>query len=147
MSAQIVEFSTRIRRHNVATIAVPTAEYTPDNGEMKKDSPYSFTNREAPGATIHALRNAKGWSQRDLAERAGLDHTRISGIERGVGGYTSDALAKIAKALGVTVPHLFIPPELARINELSQEVRGRIQAYITVETALAKAAEDPRKVG
>lgn len=140
MSAKIVEFTTILKARNVATIAVPDADYTADNEGMKKDSPYAYTHKEPPGSTIHALRNAKGWSQRDLAERAGLDHTRISGIERGIGGYTSDALTKIATALGVSVPDLFLPPELARLNRLPREVRDRIKAYIDVEEVLAAKA-------
>lgn len=48
------------------------------------------------------VRRARGWTQRDLADRAGLSQPQISLIERGLGP-TSVQLSKIVTALDL--PH------------------------------------------
>lgn len=47
------------------------------------------------------LRQAKGWSQEDLADEAGLHRTYVSGIERKVRNPTVTILERLAKALKV----------------------------------------------
>lgn len=54
--------------------------------------------------TIKSLRKSKNVSQEELAEKAGLDRTYISGIERGVRNITLESLESIILALGVTIP-------------------------------------------
>ncbi|MET3525486.1 helix-turn-helix domain-containing protein [Phenylobacterium koreense] len=46
------------------------------------------------------LREAQGISQEDLADRAGVHRTYVSGVERGVRNPTITVLEKIAGALG-----------------------------------------------
>ena len=46
-----------------------------------------------------SLRQAKGWSQEDLADEAGLHRTYVSGIERKVRNPTITVLERLAKAL------------------------------------------------
>lgn len=46
-----------------------------------------------------SLRQAKGWSQEDLADEAGLHRTYVSGIERKVHNPTITVLERLAKAL------------------------------------------------
>ncbi len=53
-----------------------------------------------------ALRHAKGWSQEDLADEAGLHRTYVSGIERKVRNPTVLILERLAKALKVSVARL-----------------------------------------
>jgi transcriptional regulator with XRE-family HTH domain len=53
------------------------------------------------GNTVRRLREAKGWSQEEMAEKAGLHRTYISGIERGIRNPTLTILFKLADALGV----------------------------------------------
>ena len=48
-----------------------------------------------------SLRQAKGWSQEDLADEAGLHRTYVSGIERKVRNPTITVLERLAKALKV----------------------------------------------
>lgn len=57
------------------------------------------------------LRAAKGLSQAELADRAGLHRTYISGIERGVRNPTITIVARIADGLGVTIVELLAEPE------------------------------------
>lgn len=48
-----------------------------------------------------SLRQAKGWSQENLADEAGLHRTYVSGIERKVRNPTVTILERLAKALKV----------------------------------------------
>ena len=58
------------------------------------------------GRRIRNLRQRAALSQEQLAERADLDRTYISGIERGKRNVALLNLAAISKALGVTVSEL-----------------------------------------
>jgi len=59
------------------------------------------------GQNIRKLRTEKALSQEALAEKADLDSTYISGIERGVRNPSLLSIVRIAKALGVTSANLF----------------------------------------
>ena len=59
------------------------------------------------GARIRELRRRHGLSQEALADRAQIDRSYMSGIERGVRNTSVLKLAKIAKALGVRVSAFF----------------------------------------
>jgi transcriptional regulator with XRE-family HTH domain len=58
--------------------------------------------RRQVGANVRRLREARGWSQEQLAFESSLHRTYISGVERGVRNPTVVVLAEIAKALGVS---------------------------------------------
>ena len=62
--------------------------------------------RRRLAANLKRLRLAHGWSQEELAERAGLHRTYISGVERGVRNPTVTVLEKIAKGLDSAVAAL-----------------------------------------
>lgn len=64
--------------------------------------------QQAFGANVRQLRQAKVWSQDDLAEASGLHRTYISGIERGVRNPTIEIVQVIAGALDVSVAALFV---------------------------------------
>ena len=67
------------------------------------------------GAKIKALREAKGWSQEEYADRSGLHRTYVSGIERGVRNPTLTVLEKLAKGLEAPLPDLLaLEPAPAR---------------------------------
>lgn len=51
---------------------------------------------------IRALREAKGLSQRELADALGLDQTTVSAWERGVAEPTVFNLRRLADVLGVS---------------------------------------------
>lgn len=61
----------------------------------------------AVASTVRHFRKANGMSQEDLADKAGLDRTYISGVERGVRNITLDSLEQIVYALGVDLPMFF----------------------------------------
>ena len=59
------------------------------------------------GKKLQTMRKEKGYSQEELAFRAGLDRTYISGIERGIRNPALKNIARLAKALDVEVIELF----------------------------------------
>jgi transcriptional regulator with XRE-family HTH domain len=59
------------------------------------------------GARVRALRTSQGLSQEELAERADLHWTFLSGIERGVRNPGLITIGKIAHGLKVDVEVLF----------------------------------------
>ena len=59
------------------------------------------------GARIRRLRERKGLSQEALADLAHLDRSYMSGIERGIRNFSVLNVAKIARALGVSICALF----------------------------------------
>lgn len=53
------------------------------------------------GKNVRRLRLAKGWSQEDYADRAGIHRTYVSDIERGRRNPTITVVEKLAKPLEV----------------------------------------------
>ena len=62
--------------------------------------------RAALGQRVRELRERLGLSQEQLAERADLHWTYISGVERGRRNPGLNTLGRLAKALKVTLPAL-----------------------------------------
>ena len=62
--------------------------------------------RKRFGHRVRELRNARGWSQEELADRADLHRTYISAVERGVRNPTITVIERIAKALKVRMAEL-----------------------------------------
>ncbi len=57
---------------------------------------------ESFGSYLRRLRRTKGMTQRDLAERVGVDFTYLSKVENDTPGFTSlseETLTKVARAL------------------------------------------------
>ena len=62
--------------------------------------------RKKLGSKVQRLRHDQGLSQEELADRAGLHRTYVSGVERGVRNPTLTVIERLARALGVTVAAL-----------------------------------------
>jgi len=60
----------------------------------------------ALGRNVRRCRETKSLTQEKLAERASLDPTYISGIERGLRNPGIKNVARLAKALGLTTAEL-----------------------------------------
>lgn len=58
-----------------------------------------MTSKEIFARNLKTLRRARGWSQEELAHRAGLDRTYISSLERQKYAPTLEVLDKLAIAL------------------------------------------------
>jgi transcriptional regulator with XRE-family HTH domain len=59
------------------------------------------------GERIKALRQKKGWSQRELARLAGVRHATLAELETGMRTETrTDIARRLAQTLGITVDYL-----------------------------------------
>jgi transcriptional regulator with XRE-family HTH domain len=66
------------------------------------------------GRSVRSLREARQWSQEQLAEHAGLNRSYIGEIERGSVIASVVTVDKLARALDVTISHLLTTvPSLA----------------------------------
>lgn len=62
--------------------------------------------RRRLGSRLQRLRLDEGLSQEELADRANVHRTYVSGVERGVRNPTVTVLEKLAKGLGVSLKDL-----------------------------------------
>lgn len=62
--------------------------------------------RRRLATNMRAIRREKGWSQEELADRAGVHRTYISGVERCVRNPTITIVGRIAQALEVPIGEL-----------------------------------------
>ena len=58
------------------------------------------------GHNVRQLREARGWSQEDYADRAGIHRTYVSDIERGRRNPTITVVEKLARPFGVSAGSL-----------------------------------------
>jgi len=65
--------------------------------------------RKRFGARIRQLRNDQGWSQEELADRAGLHRTYIGSVELGEQNLSLINIERLAATLGVSLAELFAP--------------------------------------
>jgi transcriptional regulator with XRE-family HTH domain len=91
--------------------------------------------KDALGKTIKFLRFRKGFSQADLAEKAGMSITFLSTVERGIKFPQPDILSKLAKALDVEVFELFktdaVPTDSKKMmSQLSEDIAKNINLTI-----------------
>ncbi|MCP1136948.1 helix-turn-helix domain-containing protein [Paenibacillus polysaccharolyticus] len=84
---------------------------------------------EAVGNRIRELRKAKGWTQEQLAESAGLHYSYIGGVERGDRNISLETLEKIINGLQVTAEEIF------KFKEDSEYKRA-LDEHITLVSAL-----------
>ena len=67
--------------------------------------------REALALNLRKLRQARGLSQEELADRAEIDRTYISSLERCVYAASIDVVDKLARVLGVEAADLIRRPK------------------------------------
>jgi transcriptional regulator with XRE-family HTH domain len=70
--------------------------------------------REVLALNLRKCRQAKGLSQEELADRAKIDRTYISAIERSVYAATIDVVDRLARGLGIEVADLLRRPSTSR---------------------------------
>jgi len=64
-------------------------------------------SRAAFGKRVRSIRKQRGYSQEDLAERAGLHFTYVSSVERGKRNISLVNIVRLARALRVSPGSLF----------------------------------------
>ena len=79
------------------------------------------------GCRIAEQRQARGWKIRELGRRAGIEPTRLSRLERGVGQLRIEELVGLCHALGVGYGEMLFgegPRDEDEIERLVREARG-----------------------
>jgi transcriptional regulator with XRE-family HTH domain len=71
---------------------------------------------KALGQVLRAERERLGWSQEVLADKAGLDRTYLSGVERGVRSPNLRSLVKITTAMKLKMSKLVLAAEARCAN-------------------------------
>lgn len=74
----------------------------PPNGTKRTEEDFW----QAFGSRLAQLRGGKGWKQRELSRRAGIDPGRLSRLERGVARVTAAELIRFSTALGAGLDEL-----------------------------------------
>lgn len=72
------------------------------------DHPVVAEYARAVGEAIRRIREEKGLSQEELANRAGIHRTYVGGVERGERNPTVESLKKIADGLGVEPEEILV---------------------------------------
>jgi len=107
------------------------------------------------GRRVSSLRDARGYTQEQLAERCGFTVKFISTIERGLVNVPLVTLAAIARGLGVSISELTLaidgtlPRELQKLEQLlagrgrkEQVAIGRVLSAMNELLAEAKGTSD-----
>lgn len=87
------------------------------------------------------LRNLRGLTQEQLAEKADVNQATISKIEKGTANFTMEMIQKIAAALNVSPAELFGLPELQQrvVDAVNAIDPSKQDAAIVVLEAMASA--------
>ncbi|MGC5774876.1 helix-turn-helix domain-containing protein [Paenibacillus pabuli] len=97
---------------------------------------------ESVGNRIRELRKAKGWTQEQLAEAAGLHYSYIGGVERGDRNISLETLEKIINGLQISAEEIFKFKEESEYNRALDEhitlISGKSSDEITSLTKMVK---------
>lgn len=80
------------------------------------------------GKIIATLRDAKGWSQTDLANNSGVSHVMIGKYERGEAVPSIDAAKKIADTFEVSLDYLVDEGQNAKFDKKTVQRLQDIEA-------------------
>lgn len=81
--------------------------------------------REVLARNLRRYRREKGFSQEELAHRAGIDRTYVSSLERRVYAAGIDVLDRLAVALGIQAADLLMASEMERKGQPQRQLRRR----------------------
>ncbi len=99
------------------------------------------TGHNMPMNRIKEIREAKGWTQADLAAAAGLNQGYLSKMENGTANATMDKIKAVSSALGVDDYELFAPSDLKARVLLALGAMGedeRQAAAVVIEAMAGK---------
>lgn len=100
-----------------------TAEHVAGPARVASADQSSASDVAAVGARIKALREATGYSLRDLSEVSGVSATMLSQVERGATSPTLAVASKIAAGLELSLS------QLLRLDEAPHVVIGRAEDH------------------
>jgi transcriptional regulator with XRE-family HTH domain len=84
------------------------------------------------GVTVSFLRKLRGWSQKELAEAAGLHQSLISLYERGLECPTRGTLERLALAVGL--PFAVVEEHLALVRRARASLGDKLPATPALES-------------
>jgi len=88
------------------------------------------------GIDIKRIREARGMSQMELAERVGVSFQQIQKYEKAINRISAERIQQIAKALGTSVNTFFEKEKVPMVSEPSEEYsRGGTATNVTQEEA------------
>ena len=87
---------------------------------------------ESFGKRVSTVRERRGWTQRELAERAQISVTFLSEVENGKRNVSSEVLLRVADALGASLDYLM----------RGEDDSGDATAPVEIPAALAGAAQE-----
>ena len=87
------------------------------------------------GKQLKLVREGHQMLQKDLADRAGLDRSYVSKLERGLGDPTFSTLQKIADAYHLSVSHLL---NYGHEESLNLDIEAAIDALKTLKYNMVK---------
>jgi Helix-turn-helix. len=83
---------------------------------LHRQTPRYRRAAKALGLQVRALRQAKGWTLEEAAEKGDLDLKHWQKIEAGTVNVTLVTLVRIAEGLGETLGGLFVTPVAPRVR-------------------------------
>lgn len=87
------------------------------------------------GEQIKRIRTAKGLSQKEVVMSAGLDKAQYSRIENGKTDPSFSTIARIAKALGVSLAELFASSEqIKEVHSLDKTIMEKVALVESLAT-------------
>lgn len=98
------------------------------------------------GSRIRTLRTARGWTQRQLGRRTGIDSSRLSRTERGLVSPTLVEIRRLREALETSCDELLFGarPEAAEQDPFVQRLVQVVRLGLAAEGKGTPAAGDPR---
>ena len=91
--------------------------------QAKSSAPETASVLRTVGRRIGELRTLRGWTQRELCRRTGIDPARLSRIEKGATPKLGELL-QIGAALNAGLEDLVLPDELPSGDEITRLARG-----------------------
>ena len=101
------------------------------------------------GARVRALRKERNWTLEQAAKEAGLARSTLSKIENEQMSPTFDAVQKLARGLGISIPQLFTPPKNDRVmarRAITKSGEGRAHPTPTYEHEMFAAELSGKKM-
>ena len=101
------------------------------------------------GERVRALRQARGWTLEEAAQRAGLARSTLSKIENEQMSPSFEAVQKLARGLGIDVPQLFRPAAVEPASGrriLTRDGGGRPHPTATYEHEILAAELTPKRM-
>lgn len=86
----------------------------------------SFAYKMELGEQIKRIRAAKGLSQKEVVMQSGLDKAQYSRIENGKTDPSISTIAKIAKALGISLAELFTLDDLKEVQSHDKTIMEKV---------------------